>query len=105
MTELQQASEIPLLGIANMEHGAAEWQGYGTNFPSLMAAGAANDPKLFAALGKATAVEARHIGVNWCLTPTSISTTISAIPISRLNYPTSRHWRSPMTARPWRTPR
>ncbi|MCB0184835.1 MAG: hypothetical protein KDE31_11250, partial [Caldilineaceae bacterium] len=69
LTELQQASAVPLLVIANMEHGAAEWQGYGTNFPSLMAAGAANDPGLIAALGKATAVEARHIGVNWCLTP------------------------------------
>jgi beta-N-acetylhexosaminidase len=34
-----------------------------------MAAGAANDPGLVAELGKATAIEARHIGVNWCLTP------------------------------------
>ena len=69
MDNLQRAVSIPLLAIANMEHGAAEWPGYGTDFPSLMAAGAANDPELIAELGKATAIEARHIGVNWCLTP------------------------------------
>lgn len=69
LEELQQAVAVPLLVIANMEHGAAEWKDYGTNFPSLMAAGAANDPDLIATLGKATAVEARHIGVHWCLTP------------------------------------
>ncbi len=66
---LQPALPIPLFAIANMEHGAAEWPGYGTDFPALMAAGAANDPGLIARLGKATAMEARHIGVNWCLTP------------------------------------
>lgn len=69
LEELQQSVKVPLLVIANMEHGAAEWQDYGTDFPSLMAAGAANDPELIALLGKATAIEARHIGVNWCLTP------------------------------------
>jgi len=66
---IQRAASIPLLVVANMEHGAAEWRGYGTEFPSLMAAGAANDPGLIAVLGKATAIEARHIGVNLCLTP------------------------------------
>lgn len=69
MDKLQRSVSIPLLAVANMEHGAAEWPGYGTDFPSLMAAGAANDPGLIAELGKATAMEARHIGVNWCLTP------------------------------------
>lgn len=69
LTELNAASPVPLLVIANMEHGAAEIPGYGTDFPQLMAAGAANEPALMVQLGKATAVEARHIGVNWVLTP------------------------------------
>ncbi len=69
LEELNAASPVPLLVIANMEHGAAELREYGTDFPSLMAAGAANDPELIAMMGKATAVEARHIGVNWVLTP------------------------------------
>ena len=62
MENLQPAVSIPLLAVANMEHGAAEWPGYGTEFPSLMAAGAANDPELVAVLGKATAIEARYLG-------------------------------------------
>ena len=66
---MQASLPLPLCVIANMEHGAAEWPGYGTDFPFLMAAGAADDPALSAALGEATAVEARHLGVNWALTP------------------------------------
>ena len=66
---VQREASIPLLVVANMEHGAAEWPGYGTVFPSLMAAGAADDRGLAAEMGKATAIEARHVGVNWCLTP------------------------------------
>jgi len=67
--EVQQHAAIPLLVVANMEHGAAEWPDYGADFPMLMAAGAANDEALIAELGRATAVEARHLGVNWVLTP------------------------------------
>ena len=67
--QVQAGVPIPLCVIANMEHGAAEWPGYGTDFPFLMAAGAADDPALSAAIGAATAVEARHLGVNWALTP------------------------------------
>ena len=33
LNELQQNSTIPLLVPANMEHGAAEIKGYGTDFP------------------------------------------------------------------------
>jgi beta-N-acetylhexosaminidase len=69
LTELQAHSAIPLLVLANMEHGAAEWQGYGTDFPHLMAAGAANEEALMAMMGQAIAIEARHIGVNWVLNP------------------------------------
>ena len=67
--EVQANAPIPLLVVANMEHGAAEWPGHGTDFPMLMAAGAADDEDLVAQLGQATAVEARQIGVNWVLTP------------------------------------
>lgn len=66
---VQSHAAIPLLVVANMEHGAAEWPDYGTDFPMLMAAGAANDEQLISQLGRATAVEARHLGVNWVLSP------------------------------------
>ncbi len=69
LSELQNHSPIPLLVVANMEHGASEWPDYGTDFPMLMAAGAANDETLMAQLGKATAIEARQLGINWVLTP------------------------------------
>jgi len=52
-----------------MEHGAAEWPDHGTDFPMLMAAGAADDEQLVTQLGQATAMEARQIGINWVLTP------------------------------------
>ncbi len=69
LTEVQKNAPIPLLVVANMEHGAAEWPDYGTDFPMLMAAGAANEEELMAQLGEATAREARAIGINWVLTP------------------------------------
>jgi beta-N-acetylhexosaminidase len=69
LAEMHNISPIPLLTPANMEHGAAELRGYGTEFPWLMAAGAANDEALIAAMGQAIATEARHIGVNWIFGP------------------------------------
>ncbi len=66
---VQEHSAIPLLVVANMEHGAAEWPDYGTDFPMFMAAGAADDETLIAELGRATAIEARALGINWVLTP------------------------------------
>ncbi|MFO7632894.1 MAG: glycoside hydrolase family 3 N-terminal domain-containing protein, partial [Caldilinea sp.] len=68
--EVQRHAAVPLLVVANMEHGAAEWPDYGVDFPMLMAAGAADDEQLIGQLGQATAVEARHLGVNWVLSPT-----------------------------------
>lgn len=65
----QAHSSIPLLVPANMEHGAAELGGYGTDFPWAMAAGAANDEALMRTRGEAVAIEARHIGVNWVFHP------------------------------------
>jgi beta-N-acetylhexosaminidase len=69
LSELQAQLPIPLLVLANMEHGAAEWPGYGTAYPWPMAAGAADDEALVATMGQAIAVEARYIGVNWVLNP------------------------------------
>ena len=69
LTEVQKNAPIPLLVVANMEHGASEWPDYGTDFPMLMAAGAANDEALVVQLGKATAVEARQLGIHWVLSP------------------------------------
>jgi beta-N-acetylhexosaminidase len=69
LMEAQKHSPIPLLVPANMESGAAELQGYGTAFPSQMAAGAADDDGLMWMRGEAIAVEARYIGVNWAFSP------------------------------------
>ena len=69
LLEIQQHSPIPLLIPANMEHGAAELRGYGTDFPWAMAAGAANDEALMVMMGQAIATEARYIGVNWVFNP------------------------------------
>lgn len=67
--ELQATSSVPLLVPANMEHGAAEQQGYGTDFPWAMGMGAANDEELMAIMGQAIATEARYLGVNWLFNP------------------------------------
>ncbi|MBI1294692.1 hypothetical protein GC175_07005 [bacterium] len=69
LAELQTASAIPLLVPANMEHGAAEMRGYGTDFPWPMGIGAADDETLTATVGKAIALEARYLGVNWLFNP------------------------------------
>ncbi|MEM7133817.1 MAG: glycoside hydrolase family 3 N-terminal domain-containing protein [Chloroflexota bacterium] len=67
--ELQENSPVPLLVPANMEHGAAEQPGYGTDFPWAMGMGAANDEALMVIMGQAIATEARYLGVNWLFNP------------------------------------
>jgi beta-N-acetylhexosaminidase len=69
LAEIQGYSPIPVLVLANMEHGATDWAGYGTDFPPPMALGAAGDEALAAAMGEAIAREARYVGVNWVLNP------------------------------------
>ena len=69
LAEIQGYAPVPLLVLANMEHGAADWPGYGTDFPPPMALGAANDDALAAVVGEATAREARYVGINWVLSP------------------------------------
>ena len=67
--ELQQHAAIPLLVPANMEHGASETPGFGTDFPWPMGVGAANDEALVAVMGQAIATEARYMGFNWMFNP------------------------------------
>jgi beta-N-acetylhexosaminidase len=69
LAEIQGYSPVPVLVLANMEHGAADWAGYGTDFPPPMSLGAAGDDALAAAMGQAIAREARYVGVNWVLNP------------------------------------
>lgn len=69
LSELQQNAPVPLLAPANMEHGAAEIRGYGTDFPWAMGMGAANDEALMAVMGQAIATEARYLGINWLFNP------------------------------------
>jgi beta-N-acetylhexosaminidase len=68
-TALQQHAAIPLLIPANMEHGAAEIKGYGTDFPWPMGVAAANDEALVAIMGEAIATEALYLGFNWMFNP------------------------------------
>ncbi len=68
MHVLQNQSTVPLLVAGDLEHGAIALTD-GTEFPWLMAAGAANDEALMSAMGRATAVEARYAGLHWTFAP------------------------------------
>jgi len=68
MQPLQEASAIPLLVAGDLEHGAIELRD-GTEFPWMMAAGAANDVDLMRLMGAASAAEARYAGVHWSFSP------------------------------------
>jgi beta-N-acetylhexosaminidase len=69
--ELQRHAKIPLLIGADFESGAGMRIDEGTSFPSAMAVGATNDPKLAYTMGKVTALEARAAGVQWIFAPDS----------------------------------
>lgn len=69
VADLQQASRIPLLVAADMEHGAGQQIRGLTAFPPAMAFGAARDPQLAYELGAWTAAEALSVGINWILAP------------------------------------
>ncbi|MBN1994307.1 MAG: hypothetical protein JW953_16535 [Anaerolineae bacterium] len=69
MTAIQAHSPIPILVAGDLEHGAQAVQDEGTVFPWLMAAGATNNAELMAAMGRATAVEARYAGLHWTFGP------------------------------------
>ncbi|MCC9077154.1 glycoside hydrolase family 3 protein [Litorilinea aerophila] len=68
MQRLQERSPIPLLVAGDLEHGANALTD-GTQFPWMMAAGAADDEALMRQMGQATAAEARHAGIHWTFAP------------------------------------
>ena len=68
MHALQDQSAVPLLVSADLEHGAVALSD-GTEFPWMMAAGAADDAELMTIMGQATAAEARYAGLHWTFSP------------------------------------
>ncbi|MGH7481248.1 MAG: glycoside hydrolase family 3 protein [Longimicrobiales bacterium] len=81
LNALQRLAEVPLLVTTDMEHGPGQRLnggriypygialGGGTAFPPVMAIGATGDPALAYALGRATAEEARAVGVHMDFAP------------------------------------
>jgi beta-N-acetylhexosaminidase len=67
--ELQRRAKIPLLIGADFESGTGMRLDEGTSFPSAMAVGATNDPKLAYTIGKVIALESRAAGVHWIFAP------------------------------------
>jgi beta-N-acetylhexosaminidase len=67
--ELQRRAKVPLLIGADFESGTGMRLDEGTSFPSAMAVGATNDPKLAYAIGKVIALESRAAGVHWIFAP------------------------------------
>ncbi len=61
---LQERAAIPLLIAQDMEYGTGMRVDGGTSFPKAMALGATRDPALAYLMGKATAEEARGMGVH-----------------------------------------
>jgi beta-N-acetylhexosaminidase len=70
LEELQDLSDVPLIISADLERGAGQQLAGMTNFPHLMAIGAARDPDLAFQQGAITAIEARRAGVHWIFAPT-----------------------------------
>jgi beta-N-acetylhexosaminidase len=69
INHLQRAAKTPLLVASDFEHGASMRVSDTAKFPYLMAFGAAHDEAAVRELGRATAREARSLGVNWVLAP------------------------------------
>jgi beta-N-acetylhexosaminidase len=69
LKDLQGRIEKPFLIMADIETGTAQQISGGTRFPGMMALGAARSPELAYRVGKATALEAREIGINVVLAP------------------------------------
>ena len=67
--ELQRRAKVPLLIGADFESGTGMRLDEGTSFPSAMAVGATNDPKLAYEIGKVIALESRAAGVHWIFAP------------------------------------
>ena len=69
LNHLQKLSKMPLLIGSDFEHGAAMRVAGTAKFPYWMSFGATNDPALARELGRATAQEARALGVQWIFAP------------------------------------
>lgn len=66
---IQKLSKLPLLVGADFERGASMRLNGTPQYPHLMAYGAANDLDATRALGRATAREARAMGIHWVYAP------------------------------------
>ncbi len=66
---LQKLSKLPLLAGGDFERGASMRLNGTPQYPHLMAYGAANDLDATRALGRATAREARALGIHWVYAP------------------------------------
>jgi len=64
-----EASRVPLLVCSDLENGCGTMIKGLTPFPFMMALGATDSPELAYEYGKAPALEAKSIGVNWTLSP------------------------------------
>lgn len=64
LNRLQTAARLPLLMSADFEYGAGMRLHGATRFPRAMPLGATRDPALARAVGRATAVEARAMGIH-----------------------------------------
>jgi beta-N-acetylhexosaminidase len=62
------ASKTGVLIAADLENGAGHFEG-NTQFPDLLALGAADDPDLAYTMGKAAALEGKRLGINWSFSP------------------------------------
>ena len=65
----QNASQVPLLVSADLEHGGGSVAKEFEKFPHMMAIGAANDRELDYLFGKHTALEGTSMGINWSFSP------------------------------------
>jgi len=69
LNRMQRLAKVPLLVGGDFERGASMRMTSTTQFPHLMAYGAANDLEATRQLGAATAREARAMGVHWVFAP------------------------------------
>lgn len=69
LNRMQKLAKVPLIVGGDFERGASMRMNSTTPFPHLMAYGAANDLEATRALGRATAREARAMGVHWVFAP------------------------------------
>jgi beta-N-acetylhexosaminidase len=71
LNRMQRLAKTPLIAAADFEHGASMRMLNTTQFPYMMAFGAANDLAATRALGAATARESRAMGIHWLFAPDS----------------------------------